>query len=335
MSTQISIVTPYFNGSQFFGDTVQSLLAQTHEDWEWIIVDDGSEPEELKALEAWCQSNDRIHWQPREGGPKGANRCRNQGWEHASAEHILFLDSDDMLLPHCLEQRVAHCLRSTGPATEIPYFGTLAVKAGEDGRWLWDNPNHPAPWLASLWSQTPPCQSSGPLWTKTALEQAGGWSEDIQVWQDIDIHQRAHFQGLRFVEAKGLPPDILYRIHSESLSHRQFHSESKLNSRFRILSDALSHAQEHSVSDEERSALMRMVWSVFRNACQHRNWKMADDIIQLAKPLARPQLDFLNQWKRASQYRWIRLPLVLRRMTRQAALVFPKSDRQILSTPYP
>ena len=260
---RITVVTPFFNGSRFFGDTVQSLLAQTHEDWEWVIVDDGSEPEELEALKVWCQSDDRIRWQPREGGPKGANRCRNQGWKRASAELILFLDSDDMLLPHCLEQRVTHRLKSKTLATKIPYFGTLVFKEGEDGRWLWDDPAHHISWLASLWSQTPPCQSSGPLWTKTALEMVGGWSDDIQVWQDIDLHQRAHFHGIQFIAADNTEPDVLYRIHDKSLSHSGFHGAKKLQSRVAILEGALQYSRSEALEPEEIRALSSMTWSVF------------------------------------------------------------------------
>ena len=332
---RITVVTPFFNGSRFFGDTVQSLLAQTHEDWEWIIVDDGSEPKELEALGAWCQSDDRLNWQPRKGGPKGANRCRNQGWKHASAGHILFLDSDDMLLPHCLEQRVAHSLESSLQAGEIPYFGTLAFQEGEDGCWLWDDPNHPASWLASLWSQTPPCQSSGPLWTKTALEMVGGWSEDIHVWQDIDIHQRAHFHGIHFIPSETREPDVLYRIHDKSLSHAEFHGAEKLQSRAAILQGAHQYARSGAIEAEEILALSSMTWSVFRNACLLRNWSLADDVIEAASHIPGFPMDFLKRWKQNTTWRLNRIPGIQQRMDAQAHSLFPKIERSILSTPYP
>ena len=66
---RVSVVTPHFNGSRFLSETGQSLLSQTHSDWEWIIIDDGSDQEELKALDTLCKTDDRIKWHPRHGSP--------------------------------------------------------------------------------------------------------------------------------------------------------------------------------------------------------------------------------------------------------------------------
>lgn len=330
----ITVVTPYFNGSRFFEDTVKSLLNQTHGDWEWIIVDDGSEPEELEALAALCRLDARIHWKPRKGDPKGANRCRNQGWKAASAEHILFLDSDDMILPHCLAQRVSHSQKSRATTSEVPYFGTIAFKEGSEKRWLWDDPNHPASWLASLWSQTPPCQSSGPLWTKAALDKVGGWSENLHVWQDIDIHQRAYFHGMRFRPADNSSPDILYRIHNNSLSHSAFHSAPKLASRSRILSEAFNYAANKSLTEEEINALSLMTWSVYKNACNLRDWSKTTGIEQKAIGLSDKQMKLMKTWKRANVSRASKLPFIQSNLEEKADIVFPKPKRKILNTLY-
>ena len=330
---RISVVTPHFNGSRFLLEARQSLLDQTHSDWEWIIVDDGSDQEELDALDTLCKKDDRIKWHPREGGPKGANRCRNQGWENATGEHILFLDSDDMLFPHALEQRTNCVEQRPKNNRELPYFQTVAFREGENARWLWDDPEHAVPWLASLWSQTPPCQTSGPLWTKEALQCAGGWAEDIQVWQDIDIHQRAHFKGVRFTPAGNATPDILYRLHDQSLSHGNFHSSVKLRSRASILIQALEYAREGRVNSSESQALASMIWSVFRNACLHKDWVLADKIIQRASINFNEETNFLKQWKRKSKLRTNNISFIRNQMDKKAALLFPKNTRKILSTP--
>ena len=331
---RITVVTPFFNGSRFFTDTIQSLLNQTHGDWEWIIVDDGSEPEELEALEALCQSDTRIQCRPRKEGAKGANRCRNQGWKNASAEHILFLDSDDLLLPHCLEQRITHSQKSSTSASEVPYFGTIAYKEADGERWLWDDPHHPTSWLASLWSQTPPCQSSGPLWTKAALNKVGGWSEDIQVWQDIDIHQRAYFHGIRFRPAESSSPDILYRIHDKSLSHSDFHSAHKLASRSKILLQAYDYAATENLTADEMNGLSLMTWSVYRNACNLRDWSQATVIEKNAFGISNSQLKLMKAWKRANLSRASKLTFIQSNLEEKANLLFPKPKRKILNTLY-
>jgi len=330
---RVSVVTPHFNGSRFLSEAGQSLLNQTYSDWEWVIVDDGSDQEELDALDTLCKADDRIKWHPRQGGPKGGNRCRNQGWENATGDHILFLDSDDMLLPHALEQRSKCVEQGAKNSRELPYFQTVAFREGEDARWLWDDPEHAAPWLASLWSQTPPCQSSGPLWTKTALQRTGGWAEDIQVWQDIDIHQRAHFKGVRFTPAENATPDVLYRLHDQSLSHGNFHSPVKLRSRASILIQALDYAREERVNTHESQALALMAWSVVKNACLLKEWVLADDIIQRTSIDFKAETNFLKQWKRRSKLRTNKIPFIRNQMDKKAALLFPKNTRKILSTP--
>ena len=332
---RISVVTPYFNGSRFLSETGQSLLNQTHRDWEWIIVDDGSHEDELALLEEWQEKDSRIHWEPRQGNPKGANRCRNQGWKNATGEHILFLDSDDMLLPHALEKRCAS-IKSSDPSDFIlQYFQTVAFRANHEDRWLWDDTANPTSWLAALWSQTPPCQSSGPIWTRAALDATGGWSEDIQVWQDIDIHQRAYFKGIRFIPSELTEPDVLYRIHDESLSHSGFHSNQKLKSRTIVLLDALQHAQKNELEVEECKSLAQMTWSVFRNACAIRNWAIAENIIEASQDTPEIPTRFLSHWKLHSLVRSQKLPFIRNRMEKQAKQLFSQGKREILSTPYP
>lgn len=332
---QISVVTPFFNGSKFFADTVHSLITQTHDDWEWIIVDDGSAQQELETLEAWCRADERIHWQPREGEPKGANRCRNQGWQHASANHILFLDSDDILMPYCLEQRVSDLLGALEAPTDIPYYATVAFKEDQDGRWLWDDPVHPDSWLACLWSQTPPCQSSGPLWTRSALEKIGGWNEEIQVWQDIEIHQRAYFHGFRFIPAKSTTPDLLYRLRESSVSHKKFHSSKKLQSRIKILNAAIDYAKTKQLSKSECIAMTNMTWAIFRNACAIRDWTKADKIIIASASLDYIPTSFMILWKIVRKMRLYKLPFISKTLNRKNEELFPPTKRRIMATSYP
>ena len=47
---KVSIITPYYNSSQFFMETFQSVVSQTHKNWEWFIVDDGSTKKERDYL---------------------------------------------------------------------------------------------------------------------------------------------------------------------------------------------------------------------------------------------------------------------------------------------
>ncbi len=101
---RVSVVIPHFNRARLLSETLESIHQQSVADWEVIIVDDGSEPEEWAAIRA--MESDRIRVLQRTNGIKGPSRCRNMGAAEARGELLLFLDSDDVLAPWCLGQRL-------------------------------------------------------------------------------------------------------------------------------------------------------------------------------------------------------------------------------------
>jgi len=102
----VSIITPVFNRQEDIKKLVESVFLQSHSNWELILVDDGSEDESLVVAEKFAASDDRIISVKREKSPKGAPVCRNIGIEMARGRYLMFLDSDDLLSHHCLENRL-------------------------------------------------------------------------------------------------------------------------------------------------------------------------------------------------------------------------------------
>lgn len=100
----VSIVTPFFNTSSVFGETAASVLRQTLQQWEWIIVNDGStEPESLAELDRFREADSRIRVIDHEDN-RGPGAARNTGYAAARAEFVVQLDSDDQLEPTMLEK---------------------------------------------------------------------------------------------------------------------------------------------------------------------------------------------------------------------------------------
>jgi glycosyltransferase involved in cell wall biosynthesis len=90
---RVSIITPLHDKGPFIGDTIRSVLAQTMEDWEMIIVENGSSDDGPAKV---CSFNDtRIRLIVSDKTGPGA--ARNLGISHASGEWVLFLDADDLL----------------------------------------------------------------------------------------------------------------------------------------------------------------------------------------------------------------------------------------------
>lgn len=107
--TRVSIITPAYNAAAYIGETVRSVLAQTHADWEMIIADDGSTDGTPERAREAAQGDARVkvfEFPPSRLPAVARNRALSQ----STGEVIAFLDADDLFEPACLETQ----LRSLG-----------------------------------------------------------------------------------------------------------------------------------------------------------------------------------------------------------------------------
>jgi glycosyltransferase involved in cell wall biosynthesis len=104
----VSIIIPSFNREALLPETLDSILAQTYTHWECIIVDDGSIDSSLNIAEKYAINDDRFRvcrrpWYKK----KGANNCRNYGFSKIYGEFVQWFDSDDIMLPSMIEDKVS------------------------------------------------------------------------------------------------------------------------------------------------------------------------------------------------------------------------------------
>ncbi len=112
----VSIITPYYNTGEIFFETAESILRQSLQQWEWLIVNDGSDqPEALNILNQFRGQDSRTRVIDLANN-RGLPAARNAGIRQASADLVFFLDSDDLIEPTALE-KMAWCLES------YPEFG--------------------------------------------------------------------------------------------------------------------------------------------------------------------------------------------------------------------
>ena len=99
-NVKISVIIPSYNRAEFVAQTVRSVLAQSFEGFEIIVIDDGSTDETAERLAAFKGfANFRYFYQPN----SGRSAARNRGMERARGEYLMFLDSDDVLAPDVLK----------------------------------------------------------------------------------------------------------------------------------------------------------------------------------------------------------------------------------------
>lgn len=100
----VTIVTPFYNTGPIFHDTACSVFLQSLQQWEWLIVNDGStQPESLATLAAYRHSDPRIRIIDHET-TQGLSTARNTGFRQARAAYVVQLDSDDLLEPTAVEK---------------------------------------------------------------------------------------------------------------------------------------------------------------------------------------------------------------------------------------
>ena len=91
----VSIIIPAYNLESYIGNCPQSIVSQTHENLEIIVIDDGSSDRTIDVLKEYQTKHNRIKLISQVNG--GAARARNKGLESATGEYITFVDGDDML----------------------------------------------------------------------------------------------------------------------------------------------------------------------------------------------------------------------------------------------
>ncbi len=134
MSTPaVSVITPAYNAARFLPAHLHSVQLQTFEDYEHVIVDDGSTDATPDLLRAEAQRDPRVRviTQPN----AGAHAARNACLASARGRYIAFLDADDLWLPHKLEHQLAF-MRRGGFAMSYHQYRTIA----EDGELLSSKP---------------------------------------------------------------------------------------------------------------------------------------------------------------------------------------------------
>src|SRR5690554_4305055 len=102
----VSIIIPAYNRARLIHNTLNSLLAQNYQNWEGIIVDDGSTDQTATVVEQYICQDKRFRLFKRTETPKGAPKCRNIGLQRSNGKYIVFLDSDDILFKNALNERV-------------------------------------------------------------------------------------------------------------------------------------------------------------------------------------------------------------------------------------
>lgn len=106
----ISVLMAVHNGEAFLREAIESVLVQSFEDFEFIIVDDGSQDRSVELIESFADARIRLL---RNAGNQGLAASLNRGLEAARGEFVARMDADDIALPNRLEVQIGYMREHT------------------------------------------------------------------------------------------------------------------------------------------------------------------------------------------------------------------------------
>jgi glycosyltransferase involved in cell wall biosynthesis len=200
----VSIIIPTYNRAHILSETLDSIIAQTYKKWECIIVDDGSNDNTESLVNKYVEKDNRFVFLKRlDTRTKGANGCRNYGFEKSKGEFINWFDSDDIMKPNFLNKKLG--LFTDGLDAVISYGAYFEDSILE---YQISKPLMQSTILdfvkGSFYLSTP-----GPLWKRAFLENKKLFDEKRQKIQDTEFHFRMLISELKY---KFLENDFLFYV---------------------------------------------------------------------------------------------------------------------------
>lgn len=227
----VSVIIASYNYAQFIGETLDSLIAQTHENWECIIVDDGSTDNTAEVVADYSKRDARIKYIYQRNAGQAA--ARNSALKIVKGDYIQFLDADDLLEPQKLERQVEY-LKSHSD-TDIVYGETRYFRTEfphERRHSLWDD----IPWMPKLSGRgsllikslihNNIVTVSSPLLRKSVVDLVGDFDPRLNPLEDWDYWMRCAIANVLFQHLQAARTMDLIRVHkfssSQNLNHVYF-----------------------------------------------------------------------------------------------------------------
>ncbi len=263
MSPLVSIIVPCYNYAHFLSDTLANISSQEFEDWECIIIDDGSTDPTSEVAGKFLQVDPRFRYHYKQNG--GLAAARNSGLMLAKGEFIQFLDADDFISPDKLSHQTQFMIQQTSidiSYTQAFYFfsdrpeeryGSFSIT---DQATVEVKKEHWIPQITGagnavlgdlvLYNIAPVnCM----LTRKTLLDKVGGFDESYSCLEDWDLWLRCAFNGARFSFLDHRDAFATVRIHTTSMSHNRFDMSLQ---RIRRLMQSRRIIEEKQPSDLDR-----------------------------------------------------------------------------------
>lgn len=279
----VSIIVPIYSRAVLIRETLQSIQAQSYQNWEAIIIDDGSTDGSYEVVEKCCKSESRIKLYKRQREPQGAPTCRNIGIEKSTGEFIIFLDSDDRMADNCIERRVSYFNKY--PDEDFLVFQSVLFENKVHDRnicWNIDSKENDLDRFLRIDALWPIC---GPIYKRKTITDVDGFREGLPFYQDYDLHLRLLLLKCKYRKFLNTEPDCFIRYHfNNSVSNSiPFTSDANiLQQRIDFFFSQLEFIKKNKIQLTQSQT--KTVWNVLYYFCSrfllehnnpnayHKNW---------------------------------------------------------------
>ena len=206
----VSVILPVYNSVRYIEDAVRSILCQTMNDFELLLLDDGSVDGTEELVRQLAAQDERIHLVQREN--RGLIATLNEGLALARSPLIARMDADDIALPHRLARQYDYMQRHP----DVVAVGSDVRFMDEQGRCYRTKKVPVGEAVEDAWRWGCPLVHPTVMMRAEAVRRAGGYSSAFPSAEDYALWLRL----LAFGVVDNIPEVLLqYRVHGESISH--------------------------------------------------------------------------------------------------------------------
>jgi glycosyltransferase involved in cell wall biosynthesis len=291
----VSVVVTFFNAASFLHEAIQSVVSQSYDEWELLLVDDGSTDDSTRIATSWVADHPaRMRYlQHADHANRGISASRNLGIRHASGDYIAFLDADDVWLQDKLRRHVT--LLSARPDAGMIYGRTKYWHSWTGNREDQGRDSVPSHGIPADTVVAPPSLLTGflrgtarvpcicsVLVRRSLVERLKGFEESFPgLYEDQVFYAKVCLHAPVLVSDECLER---YRRHAGSVCARAEHTDDDRIWRQHYLRWLSRYVSEADVVDRELSrALRAQLWIWGRDDRASRGPRWAQRLLRAAK----------------------------------------------------
>lgn len=270
MSEKVSIIIPSHNYGFIIKETLENLQAQEYQNWEALIIDDGSTDNTEEIVSSFTRNDPRIQYHFQEN--KGVSAARNHGFRKSVGAYIQFLDADDLLSKQKLSKQVD--FMESHSEVDISYTDHIYFENDEPTKEYPDYEMNNHHWLQKIDSEGYDALNlliysniavvSSPLLKREIVEKVKGFPEDSKYTEDWEFWFLCAIQGAHFSFLYEPAANTRIRIHNRNTSKNiQTMQAGELTFRKRIVNyvneaNILSEGEKTKLLDRNNASTQKL-----------------------------------------------------------------------------